>query len=106
MDVRNVTNMESMFAFCSALTSLDLSGFDTSNVTVMQYMFDACSNLNRIYASDSFVTTNVSRSDDMFYMCTVLSGVMGTLYSSSHVDKEYARIDNAPSSPGYFTYPH
>ena len=28
---------------------------------------------------------------------------MGTTYSSSHVDAEYARIDGGPYCPGYFT---
>ena len=103
----NVTNMSWMFGLCSSLTSLDVSGFDTSNVTNMNYMFSSCSALTRIYASDSFVTTNVSTSIDMFNMCSVLSGVMGTTYNFSNpTDKTYARIDNAPSSPGYFTYPH
>lgn len=27
----------------------------------------------------------------------------GTTWSSSHIDKEYARIDNPPDAPGYFT---
>ena len=31
LDTSNVTNMESMFSNCSALTSLDVSNFNTSN---------------------------------------------------------------------------
>ena len=37
-----------MFAFCSLLTSLDLSNFNTGNVTDMSYMFSGCSNIESI----------------------------------------------------------
>ena len=40
--------MNSMFDNCSALTSLDLSGWNTSNVTDMGYMFRGCSALKTI----------------------------------------------------------
>ena len=37
-----------MFGTCSALTSLDLSGWDTSKVTNMKYMFTNCKALKTI----------------------------------------------------------
>ena len=37
-----------MFDGCSGLTSLDLSGWDTSNVTDMRGMFNGCSKLKTI----------------------------------------------------------
>ena len=43
-----VTDMSSMFADCSSLTSLNLSSFDTSSVTNMSAMFAATSNLASI----------------------------------------------------------
>ena len=40
--------MLQMFYNCNALTSLDLSGWDTSKVTDMRYMFAGCSALKTI----------------------------------------------------------
>ena len=95
--------MSDMFAGCSALTSLDVSGFDTSNVTDMSDMFGWCESLTTVYASDDFVTTAVENSEDMFTGCTALVGGAGTAYDSAHVNAEYARIDGGTEAPGYFT---
>lgn len=43
-----ITIMEDMFYNCSSLTSLDLSGLNTSKVTSMEYMFSGCTNLKTI----------------------------------------------------------
>ena len=40
VDTSKSTNMAWMFKYCSGLTSLDLSGWDTSNVTDMHSMFE------------------------------------------------------------------
>ena len=40
--------MPYMFIRCNSLTSLDLSGWDTSNVTNMSRMFEGCSALKTI----------------------------------------------------------
>ncbi len=45
LNTENVTNMNKMFRFCSALTKLDLPSFDTQNVTDMGNMFQNCSAL-------------------------------------------------------------
>ena len=47
-ETSRVTNMWSMFEGCSLLTSLNLSHFDTSQVTDMEYMFSGCKNLEYI----------------------------------------------------------
>ena len=47
-DTSNVTDMGGMFEKCSNLTSLDLSGWDTSNVTDMTDMFTDCTSLKKI----------------------------------------------------------
>ena len=103
----NVADMSYMFRDCSSLESLDLSNFNTGNVVTMSYMFRDCSILTTIYASAAFDTTNVIHSEEMFYGCTSLKGGGSpqTAYSSSHADKEYARIDGGSTSatPGYFT---
>ena len=108
-DTTSVTNMGSMFSRCTALTSLDLSNFDTSSVTTMSAMFMQCYVLATIYASASFVVDQVTSSANMFGSMkpsggtAALVGGAGTAWSSSHIDKTYARIDNPPSAPGYFT---
>ena len=104
-DTSNITDMRHMFEDCSSLTSLDLSSFDTSNVTNMQSMFSSCTNLKTIYASSDFVTTGITTTSNgnyMFTSDTKLVGGNGTVFSSSHINKDYAVIDT-PSTPGYFT---
>jgi len=64
--------MQGMFNECSALTSLDLSSFDTSHVTDISYMFDGCYSLISLNLA-SFDTSNVVNRDLMFYKCSSLS---------------------------------
>ena len=93
-----VTNMNSMFDSCSSLTSLDVTYFNTANVTGMNNMFYSCSALTTIYASDNFVTDKVEYSYNMFYDCTSLKGT--TLeYVASKTDHNYANC----GTDGYFT---
>ena len=40
--------MSRMFSYCSNLTNIDLSSFNTKNVTNMSGMFSYCSNLKKI----------------------------------------------------------
>ena len=101
-DTKNVTSMHSMFYGCKGLKELDLSSFDTSNVVEMSYMFNRVSSLEKIYASEKFVTDNVINSDYMFWVTPNLVGGNGTLYNGSYRDKTYARIDTI-ELPGYFT---
>ena len=96
-----VTDMGSMF-YNSQATTLDLSSFNTAKVTNMKEMFAESRKLKTIFASNNFITDNVTSSTDMFQRVTNLVGGAGTKYNSSHVDKTYARID-ASSTPGYFT---
>ena len=103
-DTGRVTDMNSMFDGCSSLTSLDLSGWDTGSVTSMYYMFYNCSNLKTVYVGDLWSTEKVTDSDHMFSYCTELVGGAGTTYDQSYTDKTYARVDNLPDAPGYFTY--
>ena len=101
-DTSNVTTMYAMFYGCNKLKELDLSSFDTSNVVEMSYMFNRASSLEKIYASEKFVTDTITNSDYMFWVNPNLVGGNGTLYNGSHSNKEYARIDKE-ETPGYFT---
>ena len=67
-----VTDMSSMFNYCTKLNSLDLSSFDTSRVTNMSSMFIGCSKLTNINLS-SFDTSSVTNMSSMFDKCTSLT---------------------------------
>ena len=101
----NVIDMNGMFYGCTGLTVLDLSSFNTANVTDMLGMFNNCSNLVTIYVGEGWSTAKAGGSYDnsMFYNCQKLVGGKGFTYDSSKTDKDYARIDNSPTYPGYFT---
>ena len=90
----NVEVMLHMFNGCSALKSLDLTNFNTAKVTYMNNMFEGCSALTTIYVSNKFVTDNVSNGSDMFTGCKSLKD-----YSDSKTDHKYANC----GTDGYFT---
>ena len=73
-DTSSVTDMNTMFYGCSSLTSLDLSGWDTSSVTDMNTMFYGCSSLTSLDLSN-WNTSNVTNMSSMFYGCTKLQEV-------------------------------
>lgn len=64
-DTTGVAIMQSMFSGCTALTALDLSAFDTSSVVNMRYMFNNCTSLKTLDIS-SFDMTNVVEYIQMF----------------------------------------
>ena len=41
-NTENVTNMSTMFAFCSKLNNLDIKNFNTNTVIDMSFMFAGC----------------------------------------------------------------
>lgn len=76
-DTSNVTDMNHLFQYCSLLTSLDVSGFNTSKVTDMSYMFFYCSSLKTLDLS-SFNTSKVnsySSFASMFNGCSSLKAL-------------------------------
>ena len=97
LNTEKVTNMNSMFDRCSALTSLDLTNFNTAKVSDMSYMFMGCSALTTIFVSDKFVTDQVTSSDNMFHMCINLIGAIE--YDGSKSDHTYANYENGYFSP-------
>lgn len=102
-DTTKAKSLAAMFTNCYALKQIDVSHFDTSKVTAMENIFSNCEKLETIYVSNSFNIESVTSSKDMFLYSSKLIGGNGTKYSSSFIDKTYARIDNPPDSPGYFT---
>ena len=100
----NVTDMSYMFQTCKKITSLNLTSFNTLNVTDMQGMFSGCELLTTIITGNGFITSNVTSSENMFLLCTSLTGSAGTAWNLYNPDnKTYARIDGGPNAPGYFT---
>ena len=95
LNTENVTNMCYMFG-SSALTSLDLTKFNTEKVEDMKYMFYRCSALTTIFASDKFVTSKVRFGYDMFTGCNNLIGAIK--YDGNKKDHTYANYET-----GYFT---
>lgn len=97
LNTEDVENMSYMFYGCAALTSLDLSSFQTWSLSNTQAMFGACSSLQSIYASDwdSKGLTVYGKSDHMFLGCTNLVGEAA--YNESKTD---ATMANAQT--GYF----
>ena len=82
-NTQNVTNMSAMFYYCSSLTSIDLSDFNTENVETMGYgygspsyensggMFNGCSSLISLDLS-YFNTDNLKSMSNMFRNCSSL----------------------------------
>lgn len=70
----NITSMQYMFygGMSNSITTIDLSGLDTSNVTTMRYMFNACSNLTSLDFS-TFNTKKVTNMNNMFAGCSSLT---------------------------------
>ena len=94
-NTENVTDMYYMFYRCTSLESLDLTNFNTAKVTNMTAMFYKCSALKTIYASDKFVTDQVTEGSNMFSNCFNLKD-----YTDSKEDHNYANF----GPTGYFTY--
>lgn len=80
----SVTDMTFMFANCSRLTSLDVSGFNTANVTSMNCMFAKCSSLTSIDVS-SFNTANVTDMYCLFWRCSGLASLDVSGFNTANV---------------------
>ena len=57
-----------MFSYCSSLTSLNLSNFNTNNVTNMSYMFNICSSLTTLNLYNFTINENAN-------ICYMFSGI-------------------------------
>ena len=94
----NVKSMSNMFYRCYNLDSLNVTNFNTANVTNMQGMFYSCPALTTIYASDKFVTGQVTDGSNMFSNCINLKGFIDCKNNSDKTDHTYANYKT-----GYFT---
>ena len=71
LDTSNMTSMSKMFYNSKSLTNIDTSGFDTSKVVTMANMFEGCTNLKDLDVSN-FDTSNVTTMQYMFRKCASL----------------------------------
>ena len=94
----NVKSMSNMFYRCNNLDLLNVTNFNTANVTNMQGMFYSCPALTTIYASDKFVTGQVTDGSNMFSNCINLKGFIDCKNNSDKTDHTYANYKT-----GYFT---
>lgn len=89
LDTSAVTNMQGMFAGCSSLKTLDLSGLKTENVTDMSFMFRGCSSLEEI-TLDNFNTEKVTHMAYMFADCVKLPEIYVDSFNTKAVrDAQY-----------------
>ena len=86
LDTSNMTNMTYMFYNSKSLTNIDVSGFNTSKVVNMGYMFNGCSNLKSIDVSN-FNTNKVTDMAGMFEKCSLLTYLDLSSFDTSNVTK-------------------
>lgn len=84
LNTENVTNMSYMFQECHKLTSLDVTGFNTSKVTDMSGMFMGVG-LTTIDLSH-FDTSNVTDMKDLFYGSEGLTNLDLSSFNTSKVE--------------------
>ena len=84
LDTSNMTSMSKMFYNSKSLTNIDTSGFDTSKVVSMYGMFYGCSNLVDIDLS-SFNTSKVTNMGSLFNGCSNLTSINITNFDTSNV---------------------
>lgn len=89
LDTSRTTNMSYLFNNCFSLITLDVSTLDTSSVTNMNWMFGNCQNLSNLDVTN-FNTSNVTNMGRMFFNCMVLPSLdVSTLDTSNVTDMNY-----------------
>ena len=118
-----VSDFHFMFAACSTLETIDISGFDTSAVAHFGQLFQSCTALTTIVGLDTLNTTSATRFIKMFYNCSALTEIdirsfdaskivyaedmfglctnLTTIYAKAGTD--WSSIDTITSSAGMFT---
>ena len=84
LDTSNMTSMSRMFYNSKSLTNIDLSGFDTSKVVDMKFMFGGCNNLKNLDLSN-FNTSSVKTMFYMFSDCNSITTLDLSNFDTSNV---------------------
>ena len=87
-------NMSSMFDNCSNLTSVDLSGLNTSLANSMSYLFQYCTNLNSLNL-DGFDTSSVKDMGSMFSFCKSITSLDLSSWNTSSLTNLYQTFYSA-----------
>ncbi len=74
LDVRNVKDMGYMFASCSNISTINLTGIEANKLDTMEYMFANCESLENIKFGSTFDTSTVTNMSHMFEGCKKLKG--------------------------------
>ncbi|MBR6259168.1 MAG: BspA family leucine-rich repeat surface protein, partial [Oscillospiraceae bacterium] len=82
------SSCDSLFGGCGNITSIDLSGLDTSGVTGMVEMFYNCSSLASLNVS-GWKTSSVTDMKAMFYGCSSLTSLDVSKWDTSGVTSMY-----------------
>ncbi|EHC2042407.1 BspA family leucine-rich repeat surface protein [Listeria monocytogenes] len=80
----SLTNMKKMFASCSKLSELDVSGLNTSSVTDMEFVFAGPVGLEKLDVSH-FDTSSVTNMRGMFQGCRALEELDVSNFDTSSV---------------------
>ena len=86
-------SMANMFANCSNLTSVDLSGLNTSSVDSMGYAFQYCTNLNSLNL-DGFDTSSVIDMGNTFSYCESITSLDLSGWDTSSLTNLYQTFYN------------
>ena len=81
-----------MFKYCSSLTSLNLSNFDTSKVSLLKEMFFNCKNLEYINMKNFKETSLLEKYNDMF--TNVPDNIVVCINENNIKNKIYPQIQN------------
>lgn len=93
LNTSKVSDMNSMFSGCSALTHLDLSSFNTARVRCMYSMFQGCRSLKSLDLS-SFSVSAVENMKSMFSDCTALTQLDLSYFNPKKVTTLYRMFFN------------
>ena len=87
-------SMSNMFANCSNLTSVDLSGLNTSLVNTMSYLFQYCTNLSSLNL-DGFDTSSVIDMGNTFSYCKSITSLDLSGWDTSSLTNLYQTFYSA-----------
>ena len=96
LDTSRYTNMSSMFYDYPSLISLDLSSFNTSKVTYMTNMFKGCTSLTTLNVSN-WNTSNVILMSNMFQSCWRLISLDVSNFNTNKVTSMEGMFDGCTS---------
>jgi surface protein len=93
-DTSEVTDMHAMFSECRELTTIgDIEKWETANVTNMSYMFNCCLKLETQSISN-WNTSNVTDMNDMFSNCYKMKRIDVSGWDTSKVTDMVAMFNN------------